>query len=128
MPETLVPKSNGRGTRVGRERERECETEKMKAEKRACVGVKVARAIAPLNHMVCLKVLHRETKRIKLKITEIITSEFTDENQIFNKRSGNKSVSKKKRIARKKGITVRYNGHLRTVTNNNMLRNRTTII
>lgn len=100
----------------------------MKAEKRACVGVKVARAIAPLNHMVCSKVLHRETKRIKFNITEIITSEFTDENQIFNKRSRNKSVSKKKRIGRKKGITVRYNGHLRTVTNNNMLGNRTTII
>jgi hypothetical protein len=42
--------------------------------------VKVTRAIAPGDHALCLKVLHRETKRIKLNGTVIISGETTNGN------------------------------------------------
>jgi hypothetical protein len=46
--------------------------------------VEVTRAIAPGDHALCLKVLHREAKWVKLNVTIIISSETTYENQILN--------------------------------------------
>ena len=46
--------------------------------------VEVTRAIAPGDHALCLKVLHREAKRVKFNGTIIISGETTYGNQILN--------------------------------------------
>ena len=46
--------------------------------------VEVTRAIASGDHAPCLKVLHRESKRIELDRTIVMSSEPTYRNQILN--------------------------------------------
>jgi hypothetical protein len=62
--------------------------------------VEVTRAIAPGDHAPCLKILHREAKRVKLDRTVIINSEAANGNQVLNNAGGHKNIIKYKRTLR----------------------------
>ena len=48
------------------------------------VRVEIARTIAPENYRLGMKILHRETSRVKFNRDTIITSEFSNRDKIFN--------------------------------------------
>ena len=56
--------------------------------RRPLEGVEVTRTIAPDDHVLGAKVLHRETKRIKLNRNKFISSELACRNKFFFIKSG----------------------------------------
>jgi hypothetical protein len=69
-------------------------------------------------------VLHRETKRVKIDRTVIISSKLTNRDNIFNNARCNKNIAKMKRTIRKKrqkrGISGRRDGDRGAVSNGDM--------
>jgi hypothetical protein len=71
MPEAAMPQVRGAGSGGG---------QGMEGDTSGRVGVEVTRTVTPKDHGLGMKVLHRETKRVKFNGATIVTSEFSNRN------------------------------------------------
>ena len=55
-------------------------------------GIEITVTIAPGDHVLGLKILHRKTKRIKFNGTKIVTSKTSNRNKIFDDVRGDKNI------------------------------------
>lgn len=55
--------------------------------------VEIARTIAPQNHVLCWRILHRETKRLKFNDAVVVSSELINRNKIFENARSNKNTA-----------------------------------
>jgi hypothetical protein len=95
---------------------------------RALESVKLSCTVTPKKLTPSKKVLHRETKRVKIDRTIIISSKLTNRDKIFNNARCNKNIAKMKRTIRekrrKRGMAGRRNGDRGAVSNGDMTINR----
>ena len=87
-------------------------------------GIKITITIAPGDHVLGLKILHRDTKRIKFNRTKVVTSKATNKNKFFYDVRGDKDIVQVKIVTwiRKRSGTGCGNGDGCPVINNNMWR------
>jgi hypothetical protein len=95
--------------------------------RRALESVKLPRTVTPKKFTLSKKVLHRETKRVKIDRTVIISSKLTNRDKIFNNARCNKNIAKMKRTIRekkqKRGTSGRRDRDRGTVSNGDMMVN-----
>jgi hypothetical protein len=65
-------------------------------------SVKLSHTVTPKKFTPSKKVLHRETKRVKIDRTVIISSKLMNRDKIFNNARCNENIAKMKRTIRKK--------------------------
>jgi hypothetical protein len=70
--------------------------------RQALESVKLPRTVTPKKFTPSKKVLHRETKRVKIDRIVIISSKLTKRDKIFNNAWCNENIAKMKRTIRKK--------------------------
>jgi hypothetical protein len=89
--------------------------------RQALESVKLLRTVTPKKLTPSKKVLHRETKRVKIDGAIIISSKLTNRDKIFNNARCNKNIAKMKRPIRgkgkKRGMSGRRDRDRRTVSN-----------
>jgi hypothetical protein len=94
---------------------------------RALESVKLPRTVTPKKLMLSKKVLHRETKRVKIDGAIIISSKLTNRDNIFNNARCNENIAKMKRTIREKrrktGMSGRRDRDKGTVSNGDMMVN-----
>jgi hypothetical protein len=92
--------------------------------RRTLESVKLPRTVTPKKFTPSKKVLHRETKRVKIDRTVIISSKLTNRDKIFNNARCNENIAKMKRTIRKKrrkrGMSRRRDGDRGAVSNGDM--------
>jgi hypothetical protein len=80
----------------------------------ALESVKLPRTVTPKKPTPSKKVLHRETKRVKIDGAVIISSKLTNGDKIFNNVRCNENIAKMKRMIRgkngKRGMSIRGDG------------------
>jgi hypothetical protein len=94
---------------------------------RALESVKLPRTVTPKKFTPSKKVLHRQTKRVKIDRTVIISSKQTNRDKIFNNARCNENITKMKRTIRekrwKRGMSGRRDGDRGAVSNSDMMVN-----
>jgi hypothetical protein len=92
--------------------------------RRALESVKLPRTVTPKKFTPSKKVLHRETKRVKIDRTVIISSKLMNRDKIFNNARCNENIAKMKRTIRKKrqkrGMSGRRDGDRGSISNGDM--------
>jgi hypothetical protein len=96
--------------------------------RRALESVKLPRTVTLKKLTPSKKVLHRETKRVKIDRTIIISSKLTNRDKIFNNARCNDNIAKIKRTIRekrrKRDMSGRRDGERGVISNSDMMVNR----
>jgi hypothetical protein len=94
---------------------------------RALESVKLLRTVTPKKLTLSKKVLHRETKMVKIDRTIIISSKLTNKDKIFHNAKCNENITKMKRTIRekrrKRGMSERRDRDRGAVSNGDMMVN-----
>jgi hypothetical protein len=94
----------------------------------ALESVKLPRTVTPKKLTPSKKVLHRETKRVKINRTVITSSKLMNRDKIFNNARCNENIAKMKRTIRekrrKRGMSRRRDGDRGAISNSDMTVNQ----